>query len=107
MIIKVAKLVNQEVYIHGKAVRICICDKGDVYIYLHPDVNLGVGDASLKKHLQTLHVVEKEHRDMTRQFTTHYLVHGYKLTDVCNTLRKLGAKAQLEVADFLEEVIKS
>lgn len=108
MIIKVAKVVNPEVYVFGKPTPLYVCDKGDLYISLKQDIidELGI---SLFDNTKTLHVVDIEHRDITRPYSKkkHFLIQGFNLTELCNILRKVGSKTQLEVANFLEEVIKS
>ncbi|UXY92301.1 hypothetical protein [Proteus phage RP7] len=108
MIIKVRKILNPEVYIFGKPAPLYACDKGDLYVSLKQDIldELGI---NLYSHNKTLHVVDIEHRDMTRTYSKkkHYLIHGFNLTEVCNTLRKAGTKTQIEVANFLEETTRN
>lgn len=107
MIIKVRKILNPEVYIFGKPAPLYVCDKGDLYISLKQDIldELGI---NLYSHNKTLHVVDIEHRDITRAYSKkkHFLIHGFNLTEVSNILRKVGSKTQIEVANFLEEIIK-
>lgn len=107
MIIKVTKVLSPEVSIFGSPAPTYKSEDGTMYISLSSST-LDALRINLHKHLETLHVVDIEGRDMLRTYNKerHSLTHGYSITELCNTLHTLGAKTQIEVANFLREVTK-